>query len=66
MQILKKLLYLLSPQEKRQAFILLCAIIVMAIFEMIGVVSIMPFMAVLMSPELVETNSYLNSSFNYS
>ncbi len=66
MQILKKLLYLLSPQEKRQAFILLCAIIVMAIFEMIGVVSIMPFMAVLMSPEIVETNSYLNSSFNYS
>ena len=66
MQILKKLLYLLSSQEKRQAFILLCAIIVMAIFEMIGVVSIMPFMAVLMSPEIVETNSYLNSSFNYS
>ena len=66
MQIFKKLLYLLSPQEKRQAFILLCAIIVMAIFEMIGVVSIMPFMAVLMSPELLETNFYLNSSFNYS
>ena len=38
----------------------------MAIFEMIGVVSIMPFMAVLISPELVETNSLLNAAYNFS
>ena len=58
MQIVKKLLYLLSRQEKRKAVLLLFAIIVMAMFEMIGVVSVMPFMAVLMNPELVETNSF--------
>ena len=66
MQIVKKLLYLLSRQEKRKAVLLLFAIIVMAMFEMIGVVSVMPFMAVLMSPELVETNSFLNTGYNYS
>ena len=38
----------------------------MAMFEMIGVVSVMPFMAVLMNPELVETNSFLNTGYNYS
>ena len=33
---------------------------------MIGVVSVMPFMAVLMNPEIVETNSFLNTGYNYS
>ena len=66
MHILKKFLYLLSFKEKRQLILLLVTIIVMAIFEMIGVVSIMPFMAVLISPELVETNPLLNAAYNYS
>ena len=66
MHIFKKLLYLLSLQEKKRAILLLGAIIVMALFEMIGVVSIMPFMAVLMSPELIETNYFLNVAYNYS
>ena len=66
MHIYKKLLYLLSPQEKKKAILLLCAFIVMAIFEMIGVVSILPFMAVLMSPEIIETNFILKIAYNYS
>ena len=66
MHIYKKLLYLLSPQEKKKAILLLGAFIVMAIFEMIGVVSILPFMAVLMSPEIIETNFILNIAYNYS
>ena len=66
MHILKKFLYLLSSKEKKQSLLLLITIIIMAIFEMIGVVSIMPFMAVLISPELVETNSLLNSAYNHS
>jgi ABC-type multidrug transport system fused ATPase/permease subunit len=66
MHTLKKLLYLLSSQEKKHAILLLGVIILMAIFEMIGVVSIMPFMAVLMNPELIETNVFLNTAFNFS
>ena len=66
MHIFKKLLYLLSLQEKKKAILLLGAIIVMALFEMIGVVSILPFMAVLMNPELIETNYFLNVAYNYS
>ncbi len=66
MNIFKKLLYLLSPQEKKRAILLLGAFIVMAIFEMIGVVSILPFMAVLMSPEIIETNFILKNAYNYS
>ena len=66
MQIFKKLLFLLSSKERRRAILLLGVIIIMAIFEMIGVVSIMPFMAVLMSPEIVETNTFLNNAYNAS
>ena len=36
----------------------------MALLEMIGVVSIMPFIAVLSNPNVVETNALLNKAFN--
>ena len=38
----------------------------MAILDMIGVASILPFMAVLTSPDLVETNTILNKMFTIS
>ena len=40
-------------------------LLVMAFLDMLGVASIMPFMAVLMNPEIVETNSFLNTLFNF-
>ena len=62
----RKLLYLLTRHEKRRAMLLLCMILIMAFLEMIGVVSIMPFMAVLTNPDLIQTNPILNSFFNFS
>ena len=38
-------------------------LLVMALLDMVGVASIMPFMAVLANPGLVETNALLNSTF---
>ena len=46
MKTIKKLLYLLLPYERKRLMLLLGMMIVMAILEMLGVVSIMPFMAV--------------------
>ncbi len=66
MQLLKKLLYLLSPKERKQSMFLLLMILIMAVLEMIGVASIMPFMAVLTNPEIIETNSLLNSAYDMS
>ena len=57
----KKLLYLLTRYEKRRAILLLCMILIVAFLEMIGVASIMPFMAVLTSPELIQTNPIINN-----
>ncbi len=66
MQIFKKILYLLNLRERRLAGVLLVLIIIMALLEMIGVASIMPFMAVLTNPSLVETNFALNKMFQAS
>ena len=60
MQIFKKLLFLLSPDERKQAGLLLIMIIIMALLDMIGIVSILPFIAVLTNPSLIETNFFLN------
>ena len=66
MQIFKKLLFLLSPHERKRASLLLIMIIIMAFLDMLGVASILPFMAVLVSPDLIETNFLLNTMFQIS
>ncbi len=59
MSIFKKLLFLLNPYERKSSVLLLILILIMALLEMIGVVSILPFMAVLTNPTLIETNLIL-------
>ena len=66
MQILKKLLALLNPPERKRAAMLLIMILVMAFLDMLGVASILPFMSVLANPELVQTNAVLNTAFTIS
>ena len=56
MQILKKILFLLSPKERKRAVLLLIMILLMAVIDVIGVASILPFMSVLVNPSLIETN----------
>lgn len=66
MKNFKKLLFFLSPRELKQGVLLLIMIIIMAFLEMIGVASIMPFIAVLTNPNIVETNSILSTMFQFS
>lgn len=62
----KKLISLFTPAEKKKLFLLLIMIIVMALLDMAGVASILPFIAVLTNPSLIETNIYLNHLFEFS
>ena len=66
MKNIKKLLQLLSFRERRQAFLLLILIFIMALLDMLGVASIFPFMTVLTNPELIETNLILKTIYQYS
>ena len=60
---LTKLRDLLTTHERRRAGLLFGMILVMASLDVIGVASIMPFMAVLANPKLVETNTILSAAY---
>lgn len=66
MKTLKKLLYLLTSKDRKRAGLLLVMVLIMALLDMIGVASIMPFMTVLTNPDIVETNALLNRAFKTS
>ena len=59
----RKVVSILSPAERRHAYVLLGMILIMALLQVVGIASIMPFMAILANPEVVETNSFLNSAY---
>lgn len=61
--MLKKLYNLLEQGERKQALILTVMILVMAALDVLGVASILPFIAVLANPQLIESNAILNTAF---
>lgn len=63
MHTIKKLLDLLTAPERKRAGLLLGMILIMALLDMVGVASIMPFMAVLANPELVQSNKFLYAAY---
>jgi ATP-binding cassette, subfamily B, bacterial PglK len=65
MHILKKILFLLSPKERKKGAFLLLMILLMAAIDVIGVASILPFMSVLVNPSLIETNYILINLFEF-
>ncbi len=60
---IRMLVDLLTPREQARALALLGMILVMAMLDVIGVASIMPFMAVLSNPRLIETNVFLAATY---
>lgn len=66
MQNFKKILYLLNPSEKKKIILLLILIFCMAFIDMIGVASILPFIAVVANPQLIETNTILKYLYQLS
>jgi len=63
MKSLKKIIYLLTRHEKVRAVWLLIMILSMALIDMMGIASIMPFIALLTNPEIIETNTILNFAY---
>ncbi|MDX9802323.1 MAG: ABC transporter ATP-binding protein [Spirochaetia bacterium] len=56
---------ILNKRERKGMIILLCLILILSFIEMLGISSIMPFLAVAAKPELVNTNHYLNTAYRY-
>jgi len=66
MRILKKLIYLLTSSERKTALLVFGMILIMGFLDLLGVASIMPFMAVLTDPNIIESNRILNTAFKTS
>ncbi len=63
---IKKIFYILDSKEKKKLFFLLFLILIVAVLDLIGVASILPFISIVANPELVKTNKYLFNFYNMS
>ena len=61
---MKSVLSLLERKEKVQLLFLIAGSILLGIIEVLGVSSIMPFIAVASQPELIRTNEYLAAIYS--
>ncbi len=62
---LKQLWQILSALDKRKVIYVFILVMGMAFIESAGVISIMPFLAVLSNPNVVESNSYLKQLYDF-
>ena len=62
-KIYRKLYDILDERERWLTLLVFIVMIMVALLETMGVASIMPFMAVLANPDVVETNQYLNAVY---
>ena len=62
----KKLILFLTKRERKSAGILMGMILIMAFLDVLGVASILPFIAVLTNPELISDNAWLDAAFKIS
>ena len=62
--LIRKVLALFSPKERKRAYSLLGMVLVMAFLDVVGIASILPFMAVLANPEVIQSNTWLNAAYS--
>tara|TARA_Y100000389_G_scaffold186339_1_gene206614 strand:- start:4153 stop:5937 length:1785 start_codon:yes stop_codon:yes gene_type:complete len=63
MTTIKKLFTLLSKNEQKSAFLLTIVILISAILDVLGIASIIPLIALLSNPGLIETNILINKIY---
>src|SRR5690606_21095588 len=54
---------LMDAGHRRRFFLLLPAVTVMALMQVVGIASVLPFLALVTDPSVVETNSYLSWAY---
>ncbi len=63
LEIVRKIYSILDARERRNAVILCVMILFTGVMEAVGVVSIMPFLAVLSNPDVIQENVYLSQAY---
>lgn len=65
MQILKKLRTILTLKDYKSAIFLFIMVLIMAIVDIAGIASILPFVALLTNPTLIDSNRILKNMFDF-
>ena len=65
MNLRQKINLIFTKSELKKILLLFIGILIMGLFEVVGVTSVVPFIAVVVSPELVYENIYLSQVYNY-
>jgi ABC-type multidrug transport system fused ATPase/permease subunit len=63
--IARKLIALFTTPERRRLYLILGLIVLMALVDVAGIASVMPFLSVVSDPEIVHTNDYLSTAYAY-
>ena len=63
MDMIRKIYALLSKQERRAVYWLLPIITLMALLQLVGIASVLPFMTVVSDTGKIQTNTYLNWAY---
>ena len=64
LKTLQKIIHLLSDEDRKKGIWVLALFFGMSLLEVVGVASIMPFLALLGDPGLMESSYLLNVSYN--
>lgn len=59
-----RILNILSATDRRRFYLLIGGALILAALEMLGVASVLPFMSLMASPELITTNESLNRVYS--
>jgi hypothetical protein len=62
-EALRKILRVIDPSDHLKAVLLVCVMLLAAITQATGIVSIVPFLAVLSEPQMVESNALLKQLY---
>src|SRR5690606_23660841 len=62
--MLKKIHAVLTPVERRKGVVVLVLVVLMALAETVGVISIMPFLSVLGRPEIIHEHPWLQRAYD--
>ncbi len=62
---INKIFKILNPKERTQAILIFILIFFMALFDVLGIASIMPFIAVALNTDIIFDNKYLFFFYNY-
>ena len=65
MSEIKHILLLLGQKERRQAIALFFGILVAGLLEVLGVASIVPFIAVVLDPNIIHKNAYFMAIYDF-